>query len=65
MLAAQAAASAALFLGEAMDISKISQVEGVLRRQTENLILIGMPGSGKTTPGPAAGGGHRPTGLGQ
>lgn len=36
-------------LGEAMDISKISQVEGVLRRQTENLILIGMPGSGKTT----------------
>ena len=46
MLAAQAAASAALFLGEAMDISKISQVEGVLRRQTENLILIGMPGSG-------------------
>ncbi|HCO51400.1 MAG TPA: shikimate kinase, partial [Oscillibacter sp.] len=49
MLAAQAAASAALFLGEAMDISKISQVEGVLRRQTENLILIGMPGSGKTT----------------
>ena len=49
MLAAQAAASAALFLGEAMDISKISQAEGVLRRQTENLVLIGMPGSGKTT----------------
>lgn len=49
MLAAQAAASAALFLGKAMDISKISQVEGILRRRTENLILIGMPGSGKTT----------------
>ena len=49
MLAAQAAASAALFLGETMDISKISQAESALRRRTENLVLIGMPGSGKTT----------------
>lgn len=49
MLAAQAAASAALFLGETMDISKISQAESALRRRTKNLVLIGMPGSGKTT----------------
>ena len=49
MLAAQAAASAALFLGEPMDHSGIARAEDLLRRQTENLVLIGMPGSGKTT----------------
>lgn len=49
MLAAQAAASAALFLREPMEYSGISRAENALRRRTENLVLIGMPGSGKTT----------------
>ena len=50
MLAAQAAASASLFLGgTAIEPDKIRQAEDELRRQTENIVLIGMPGSGKST----------------
>lgn len=50
MLAAQAAASAAVFLGPTeTDREKIRQAEDALRRQTENIVLIGMPGCGKTT----------------
>ena len=52
MLAAQAAASASLFLGgTAIEPDKIRQAEDELRRQTENIVLIGMPASGKTTLG--------------
>ena len=49
MLAAQAAASAAVFLGrEKVDREQIRRAEETLRRQTENMVLIGMPGCGKT-----------------
>ena len=52
MLAAQAAASASLFLGgTAIEPGKIRQAEDELRRQTENIVLIGMPASGKSTLG--------------
>ena len=52
MLAAQAAASASLFLGgTAIEPDKIRQAEDELRRQTENIVLIGMPASGKSTLG--------------
>ena len=55
MLAAQAAASAALFLGEAMDISKISQVEGVLRRHRHQSRRI-LPHQHRHSRCPAGGG---------
>lgn len=56
MLAAQAAVSSAIFLGEGkIDRVKIHRAEEMLRRQTENIVLIGMPGCGKTTVGTALG----------
>ena len=56
MLAAQAAVSSAIFLGEEkIDWVKIHRAEEMLRRQTENIVLIGMPGCGKTTVGRALG----------
>ena len=49
MLAAQAKRSAELFTGIPMDDSEIARVTQILRRQMLNIILVGMPGSGKTT----------------
>lgn len=51
MLVAQAKAAAELFLGRSVPDSLIAQITGVLSRQTKNIALIGMPGSGKTTVG--------------
>lgn len=56
MLAAQAAVSSAIFLEEGeIDWVKIHRAEDMLRRQTQNIVLIGMPGCGKTTVGIALG----------
>lgn len=49
MLCAQAAAAASVFTGTPVSYEKIQQAEAALRRKIENIILIGMPGSGKTT----------------
>lgn len=49
MLVAQAAQSAALFQNTAVDERIIGKIYDLLRREMENIILIGMPGSGKTT----------------
>ena len=49
MLCAQAAAAASVFTGAPVSYEKIRRAEAVLRRKIENIILIGMPGSGKTT----------------
>ena len=49
MLAAQARRAAELFTGSAVPEDVIPRVTAALRRETENVILIGMPGSGKTT----------------
>ncbi len=49
MLAAQAGRAAELFTGSAVPEDVIPRVTAALRRETENVILIGMPGSGKTT----------------
>lgn len=49
MLCAQAAAAASVFTGAPVSYAKIQQTEASLCRKIENIILIGMPGSGKTT----------------
>ena len=51
MLVAQARESAEWFSGVSIDNAVISEIHKQLRRQMENVILIGMPGSGKTTVG--------------
>lgn len=51
MLVAQAKESAEWFTGEPIDDSCIEMIYSCLRRQMENIILIGMPGCGKTTVG--------------
>ena len=51
MLVAQAKEAAEWFLGQEISGDKISQIHSLLRGQMENIILIGMPGSGKSTVG--------------
>lgn len=51
MLVAQAKESAEWFTGEPIDDSCIEMIYSRLRGQMENIILIGMPGCGKTTVG--------------
>ena len=53
MLVAQAKESAELFTGTSIDDRKIGEIYCVLRQQMENIILIGMPGCGKSTVGAA------------
>ena len=52
MLVAQAKEAAEWFTGNAIDDSLIPKIHAALRRQMENIILIGMPGCGKSTLGP-------------
>ena len=51
MLVAQAKESAQWFTGQKIDDEKIDKIHHKLRQQMENIILIGMPGSGKSTVG--------------
>ena len=51
MLVAQAKESAEWFSGESIPDSRIVQIHAALRAQMENIILVGMPGCGKTTIG--------------
>lgn len=51
MLIAQAKESAELFTGQMIPDDRIAHVHSILKRKNENIILIGMPGSGKTTVG--------------
>lgn len=51
MLVAQAWESAQWFTDSCLDSSLIADIHSILRRQMENVILIGMPGSGKSTVG--------------
>lgn len=51
MLVAQAKESAEWFTGTKVSDAKISEIHAILRKQMENLILIGMPGCGKSTLG--------------
>ena len=51
MLVAQAKQSAEWFTGTSISDSKIHEIYATLRTQMENIILIGMPGCGKSTIG--------------
>lgn len=51
MLVAQAKESAEWFTGSKIDSGKIAQIHQKLRRQMENIVLVGMPGCGKSTNG--------------
>lgn len=51
MLVAQAKAAAQLFTGSEIPESKIAEVFATMKSQMENVILIGMPGCGKSTVG--------------
>jgi len=51
MLVAQAKESAEWFSGRKISDGKISQIHNQLKHKMENIVLIGMPGCGKTTVG--------------
>ncbi len=51
MLVAQAKESAEWFTGKPIADEQIDLIHAFLRKQMENIILIGMPGSGKSTVG--------------
>lgn len=53
MLVAQALYASELFQGRDLDDSLVAEVEGQIRTQTENVVLIGMPGAGKSSCGRA------------
>lgn len=53
MLVSQALYSSELFQGHTLDRSLVARIEADIRHQTQNVILIGMPGVGKTTTGRA------------
>ncbi len=51
MLVAQAKESAQWFTGKEIEDRKISKIHTILQKQMENIILIGMPGCGKSAVG--------------
>lgn len=51
MLVGQARAACELFTGKSIEADKEQAALDKLSRQTKNLVIIGMPGSGKTTIG--------------
>ena len=53
MLVAQAKAAEELFTGRAISDRENERILAMLRRETENIVLIGMPGCGKSTVGQA------------
>lgn len=49
MLVSQAKRSCELFTGKSIPDSEIDRIERVLSHRMQNIVIIGMPGSGKTT----------------
>ena len=49
MLVSQAKRSSELFMGKIIADSEIDRIEKVLKAQMQNIVIIGMPGSGKST----------------
>ena len=64
MLVAQAVAAEERFFNRSIPAGENERILVQLRREMTNLILIGMPGSGKTTVGEALSRAHRPRGHG-
>jgi len=54
MLVAQAAEAAGRFTGSAVSFQRVGEITDLLAREYRNVILVGMPGCGKTTVGKAA-----------
>lgn len=53
MLVAQAKAACERFTGQPIDDEKVYTIKAEMERNTRNIMLIGMPGSGKSTVGAA------------
>ena len=53
MLVSQARGSAEQFLGETIPEERVDAIVEALRAEMENIVLVGMPGSGKTAVGQA------------
>ena len=53
MLVAQAHRAAELFTGREIAIERIEEILRVLENETKNIVLVGMPGSGKSSVGKA------------
>ncbi len=53
MLVAQAKRAAELFTGNVIDDAMINNITDIIERRTKNIVLIGMPGSGKSATGAA------------
>ena len=53
MLVAQARRSAEQFARTSIPDSRVAEIAGILERQTRNVVLIGMPGCGKSSVGKA------------
>lgn len=53
MLVAQALRSSELFQGRELDEGLVEPIEREIARQTDNVVLVGMPGAGKTSAGRA------------
>lgn len=53
MLVAQAKQAEELFFGISIDDNRIEEITAEIKRQTQNIVLIGMPGGGKSTVGNA------------
>ena len=51
MLVAQAKESAEWFIGKEIEENVIAKIHGILRKQMENIVFVGMPGCGKSTIG--------------
>ena len=51
MLVAQAVRASEIFTGRDIPLETLERVYGAIRQQMENIVLIGMPGAGKTTVG--------------
>ena len=49
MLVAQAKKACELFLGESIDDTEIDRITSLIENETMNIILVGMPGCGKST----------------